>query len=348
MNQPPPLPAKPRRLRVFLLIAALISTVIYFRGYVGCMLYPECNPLLSVPEMPPWNVPTNAVEKAGYDFAHALQLPDGVPKPVPFNFGAARIKAIESSSSAFEIHQDVAQRYFDHLCETEAGVTVFDTVENIEGVSLLRGERREISKPWTYDRYGTEDALSHGGNYMESDKNGGGFHGTPVEMIQPYRGHYTFIEYPDAESGGGWVRFVRKINPQPPYPYTDGFTTYAPAGLAKWLPFMVVRNSVATPIAKYAITWRGVRRERDREFAIAAAEMVALEVGTKRVLAVNRDFLLSGRDIHPSGVWWGNAKSCRDRRNPQLGFYVQDLANLVLKPVASVNENVTASSSLKN
>lgn len=340
MNASPPLPKHRRKLLVAVVAVVVATFVVIYRGHVGCYLFfAECNPLLSVPEMPGWNVPTNPVEKAGYDFAHALKLPEGVPQPVPFDFKAARIKAIEANVLPFEIHQHVAQQYFDHLCSTEAGVTVFDTAENVDGVLMLRSERRGVSKPWTHDRYGTEDAVSQG-NYMADEDFYGGYYGTPVDMIQPHRGRYAFIEYPASGLSGSFFRFVRKLNSEPPDGYGNGV-------MGTPLPLMVVRTVVPESIAKYAITWRGLRRPRDREFAIAGSEMIVLEVGSKRVLAVNRDFLLSGRDIRPSGVWWSNAQSCRHTKNTALGFNAYDLANLVLKPVASVNDEATLPAALK-
>ena len=98
--------SRSKRLR-WLLFAGVVASF-FWRGHLGCMLgYPECNPLYSVPAMPDWEVPSNRVEKAGYDAAMALQLPEGVLEPVPFDFRGARIKAIESNFSAFEIHQSV-------------------------------------------------------------------------------------------------------------------------------------------------------------------------------------------------------------------------------------------------
>ena len=341
MNQPPPLPAKPRRLRALLLIAALISTAIYFRGYVGCMLYPECNPLLSVSEMPPWDVPTNPVEKAGYDFAHALQLPDGVPKPVPFDFRAARIKAIESNSSAFEIHQNIAQQYFDHLCATEAGTSTFETRENVDGVRLLRTPAYVSSHAEDFSRYGTElPVVASRGDDSELDRWGNAPIGLPVQFVQAMDGRYLFLEQPEPNNELLVARFVRMAAAPAPNGYQNGVQS-AEKRDGNWqhymLPFMVALQRSQVSTARYALTWRGIRRERDREFAIGAGELIALDIAQNKILAVNRQFVLSGRDQRREGVWWGNARSCPNAREPEHGARMVMFAEHVFVPSADVN-----------
>lgn len=332
--------------------ASLIAAWVY-RGHIGCYsLYPECNPIYNIPEMPTWSVPTNPVEKEGYDFAHSLHLPDGVPKAVPFDFKAARIKAVSLNLSAFEVHQALAADYFKHLCETEAGLTVFKTASDVEGVLLLRSERRDISDSWTHDRYDTEDALSMTGNYLSSGTQWDGYNGPPEQFIQPLHGHYRFLEVYDSSGTDKLWRFQREINHAPPYGFRNGVDTSQLVN-GRWnkfrLPFMVVKTSVSNPEAKYAITWRGVRRPRDREFAIAVSEMIVLDHQTNEVMAVNREFSLSGRDIRPSGVWWSNAKSCYKRKNPSFSyrFNANEMANRVLKPIASINESLMLDSKNK-
>ncbi len=327
-----------RRRRSMLILAAAILAVAYFRGYLGCMFYPECNPLLSVPEMPPWNVPTNPVEKAGYDFAHALKLPKGVPEPVPFDFKAARIKAIEAKLLPFPVHQAVAQEYFDHLCRTEAGAQIFDPATEVDGVRLLRTPYDLIGKP-DHDRYGTETAFFiRVGGFSEAD------HwalGLPEQFVQPVNGQYLFIEQPETEQVDAVIRFARMLNPNPPDGYQNGLSSNRKID-GVWrhfeLPLMIVPERAVTPTARYGITWRGIRRERDREFAIAGGETIVVEITTSRVLAINREFVLSGRDYRPSRIWWANAKSCGiDRKSPSLPLLTQ-LAERVLVPRPDVNE----------
>ena len=103
------------------------------------------------------------------------------------------------------------------------------------------------------------------------------------------------------------------------------------------LPLMVVPERAAASRAEYGITWRGIRRSRDREFAIAGGELIVVEISTSRVMAINRSFVLSGRDHRPSRIWWANAKSCGvDRRSESIPRIVA-LAERVLVPRPDVN-----------
>src|SRR5688500_11261145 len=47
-----------------------------------------------MPEMPAWEQPAAEQERNAYDFAHSITLPDSIPKPVPFNFALARLRAL--------------------------------------------------------------------------------------------------------------------------------------------------------------------------------------------------------------------------------------------------------------
>jgi len=62
-----------------------------------------------------WDIPTDPQEKAAYDYAQALTLPDSVPKPVPFDFSKAKLKALWPGNPS------VSDQYFEHLCNTGRG-----------------------------------------------------------------------------------------------------------------------------------------------------------------------------------------------------------------------------------
>ncbi|MBK6436634.1 MAG: hypothetical protein IPF83_12825 [Rhodanobacteraceae bacterium] len=329
--------SRSKRLR-WLLFAGVVASF-FWRGHLGCMLgYPECNPLYSVPAMPDWEVPSNRVEKAGYDAAMALQLPEGVLEPVPFDFRGARIKAIESNFSAFEIHQSVAEQYFDHLCATEAGAQIFDRATGVDGFRLLRTPYDLIDKPVDRDRYSYDAAFRiRGGGSSEIENWHGGW---PEYLVQPVNGQYLFLEQPETDQINTVIRFARGLNSNPPSGYQNGLSSNRKVdGIWRHfeLPLMVVPERSVSPKAQYGITWRGIRRERDREFAIAGGELIVIEIATSRVLAVNREFVLSGRDHQRSRIWWTNAKSCGPNRKRETLAYLPLLAERVLVPRPGVN-----------
>ena len=51
---------------------------------------------------------------------------------------------------------------------------------------------------------------------------------------------------------------------------------------------------IAMPTARYAYTWRGVKRDRDREHSISGVEYLIYDRETLEVLAFRRTFQLAG------------------------------------------------------
>ncbi|GHT95622.1 hypothetical protein AGMMS49545_18900 [Betaproteobacteria bacterium] len=47
-------------------------------------------------------------------------------------------------------------------------------------------------------------------------------------------------------------------------------------------------------ISRYGYTWRGIRRDRDREFGIAGGELIVLDLHTDEILGVRRGFAWTG------------------------------------------------------
>jgi len=282
-----------------------------------------------------WDIPTDPQEKAAYDYAHSLKLPDSVPKPVPFDFTKARLKALLPGNPS------VSEQYFEHLCKTEAGEYIFKTVENVEGVFQMRP--RAQPGELDYDRYAVEEPTGLGYSNDVDDSHG---YGVSEVYVQPMMGTYAFMERPNSGSTKGFVRYQREINSNPPPGNENGYRTGVPG---KWgwgfrLPFMVVKIADAQRHARYGYTWRGIRRERDREFSIGSGEYLVVDLDTNEVLAVKRRFKISGHDKNTSShIWWGNARPCDSefiRRGslPREPVPVDIFVKRVLIPMPGIND----------
>jgi len=341
-------PTYVRWLLLLVTIGGVVAGYIW-RGPVICgLFYPECSPFISEDEMPGWEVPSEATERAAYEYSHALKLPACVSKPeiyddrlklavprsppceVQFDFQTARI---------FE-HQggpEVAEQYFDHLCRYEAGDFIFRQVENVEGIYLVRPRRDLSNKAIDFDRYLPEDPTSFGaGDYSDPSMQWSeGYRGLPIEFVQPMSGKYLFLEQPDLDLPGRVIRYVRGVNPNPPAPYGVYIETWD-QGTRYWLPFMVNREYSDKYESRYGITWRGIRRPRDREFAIAGGEMLIVDLQSNKVLAVRRVFKLSGKDHRSSHIWWSNARSCKTWGHSNNSSY---FAPKVLSPLKNINDS---------
>jgi hypothetical protein len=77
----------------------------------------------------------------------------------------------------------------------------------------------------------------------------------------------------------------------------------------------------------YGFMWRGIERSpHDRELGIGGGEVLVFDLQTNEVLAVRRNFRLSGTIAGTRNVDWLNAKEC-------LSFDFEDLHPKVLKPI---------------
>ena len=105
-------------------------------------------------------------------FAHSIKIPNPVPADSGYKLGMT------------------PEQYFDHLCKTEAGEFVFKTVENVDGLYMMR-PRREATD-WELEHlYVLEDPY---GQVLGEDR-------LPQDSyVQPALGKYEFLELPAAGS----------------------------------------------------------------------------------------------------------------------------------------------------
>lgn len=287
-------------------------------------------------DMRDWNVPTDPRDKAAYDHAHAIVLPDSVPKPVPFSFVWAHLKALLPGTPS------VAEQYFDHLCANEAGEFIFQTVENVEGLYQYRLRRVEnIYNAADFDRYGTEETTGIGYadvvEHYDFERKRGNTRSAFVLFVDPStERQYEYLEQPFGKSG--YQRYFRN-----PDPNTNRYFQHKQlrgVSVTNDRPFIVDRKETDTLIGRYGYTWRGIRRARDREYGVGGGEYIVLELPTQRVLAVKRNFVLSGRSRRsPSGILWSNAYHCDE--SPKRRSFAQFIEK-VLRPVPGVNDEYLA------
>jgi len=307
--------------KIFIVFGGLLALHLFF-DLPGRFFY----------ETRPWDIPTDAQQKAEYDYAHSLKLPAKVPQPVPFHFWLARLKALVPWQPS------VDQQYFNHLCETEAGDYIFKTVENVEGVFQMRPRDDVYGKPIDHNRYKLEEPTGIG-----SGDNGSAFKmsksdsfrtwGAGTGFVQPHVGVYSYLEQPNRDEGSGIYRFKREINPTPPNGYQNGVQSGYKGHIFS-PPFTVSLETDTQRRARYGFTWRGIKRELDRRYSIGAGEHLIVDMDTHEVLAVKRAFKLSGKDENTSSrIWWGNARWCKGKEW-EYRYLVRD----VLRPVPGLNE----------
>ncbi len=240
--------------------------------------------------------------------AQSLKLPDSIPKPVPFDFGWG----LGSSRS-----QSIA--YFNHLCSTEAGEWIFKKVQNVEGFYFARPQGAPTSDTMT-DPYGPEMPWMQRLFVLMGDSK-------PLDqvgwLIYPPINNYHHIEQPRRDTN--WQANVKE-----PYIRLFGLNRefFVKPGqvVADWnerSPMQVIGIPALT--VKYGYTWRGVKREKDREHGIAGGELIIYDLQTKEVLAARRQFLIASHNPRGAGkAMWEVAARCQQLpAGPGSGEFTQ-------------------------
>lgn len=250
--------------------------------------------------------------------AHDLVLPDAVPKPVPFDFDKADGPWFWHKSK-----WEVAKAYFKHLCSTEAGEWVFERPKDVEGVYFAR-PRNAPSDKFLGDVYGPEAPFVE----KEFQLMGEGLRARGGQFVSPPFRNFSFVEEPRRS-----VKWQFEI--EQPYIRVFGYTTirvrdsFSPVTYFDELTPMQVRG-IDVPTAKYAYSWRGIVRTRDREHQIAGSELIIYERNSKRIIAVSRNFQLTQRNnANGRTATWLNSPYCNQGRGP-VGMFLSEFPQAVL------------------
>jgi hypothetical protein len=277
-------------------------------------------------EMPAWEEPATVQERKARDFAHSIVLPDSVPKPVPFNFALARLKALVPGLPS------VSEQYFEHLCDTEAGQYIFKTVENVDGFLQMRPRRRytdiEQMNPYLIESAVGLSAAGADQFYKED----GRASGAPMYFVQPMLGSYRFIEQPVGQTGGV-VHFYRDAtNPDPQIGSYQVQTANRATGRPVSVPFMIAYRLLDAPQSTFGYTWRGIRRDADRSLGISGGELIVLDLASRSPLAIFREF----KRAFGKYPRWDTSKRCSGRNSDYSHLFVPQ----VLVPNPSVNDGI--------
>ena len=233
-------------------------------------------------------------------FAHSIKIPNPLTEDSSYRPGMT------------------PQEYFDHLCKAEAGEFIYKTVENVQGVYLMR-PREQV----------TDDKLQH--LYALEDPFGDvDFAASRPEdyFVQPPFGRYQFLELPIKAQSSDKPMYMLyyRGDPQNSKKQFD----FMKDNHSERVPYIVESKQVSDLRSRYGFSWRGIRRPHDRELGIVGGELIVLDVQTNEVLAVRRGYIRSG-DVRNNltGVWWLGGHVC-----PQHGHntvYMSEFISKVLK-----------------
>jgi len=208
-----------------------------------------------------------------------------------------------------------SQEYFDHLCKTEAGEFIYKTVENVEGLYMMR-PREHASDYMQEHLYAMEDPYGYT-DWEARDPQ-------TIFVDPPWR-VYSYFEAPLPRSVSPKVHGARYRN------YSGYVQDRSP----------MVEKHVPELQSQYGYTWRGISRPHDRELGIAGGELIVLDLRTKDVLGVRRGFIRSGGvRNNMTGIWWLSARLCPtlrpDKSSQKDGDFTYWFVSKILKPADSL------------
>ena len=221
-------------------------------------------------------------------FAHSIKIPNPVPEDSGYRPGMT------------------SKEYFDHLCKTEAGEFIYKTVEDVEGLYMMR-PRKEATDYELEHLYALEDPYG----YVTE---GGASQAKDLFVRQKW---YHFIEVPTSTSNKGGATYKR-------------YTARHVKGKKSF-----EEEEASNPKSRHSYTWRGITRPHDRELGIVGGELIVLDLQANEVLAVRRGFIRSG-DVRNNltGVWWLGGHVCPKGKG-RAELYTYEFVGKVVKPITS-------------
>ncbi|HBR52070.1 MAG TPA: hypothetical protein DEA71_18585 [Nitrospira sp.] len=239
-------------------------------------------------------------------FAHSIKIPNPVPEDSGYKPGMT------------------PEQYFDHLCKTEAGEFIYKTVENVEGLYMMR-PREEATDDELSHLYALEDPY---GQVLGEDRK------AEDSYVQPAIGKYSYLELPQSSretrniSQAPYKRYYRDENAHPRKDFQTAIN-----GQFVRVPYIVAQEEIVDRKSRFAYTWRGLARPHDRELGIAGGELIVLNLETREILAVRRGYIRSGWMKNLTGIWWLTARVCPGSGSKREHLFVKE----ILKPAATTS-----------
>lgn len=200
----------------------------------------------------------------------------------------------------------VAEAMFQERCKT-AGEKIRHTVENVEGVFLLRlrPEKHNFSNQFALDDpYGRDLGGKEGyigsfirGEYQATHR------GTPA-LGSPPRLGYQYVEAIDPKDGRryrytGGVKAVGKMDATAPNVKLD--LKRNPDFDLNIYAFVLDRTPATGPAPRYGVTYDDISTREEREYWIAGSSLKVIDLQTKEVIAERIGYMMDRGQGNTSG-----------------------------------------------
>lgn len=190
-------------------------------------------------------------------------------------------------------------QYFEALCAAEAGEFIYETVKTA-GIYEIRPRKHETDYAMR-DPYVVEDPYGTTGGEEEEWIMYTYLY--PEEDVALGKGYY-FFETPwrkDARILSARLEALQERSEEEPIRHYFGYEKRNIRAMRmKWTKKL--QSTVG-------FNWRGIKRPRDRDMAIAGGELAVVDLRTNKVLGLRRGFVLGGK-LPDGGVSWHSGLTC--------------------------------------
>ncbi len=227
--------------------------------------------------------------------------------------------------------------YWRALCKAEAGEFITRTVEKVDGLFLIRRRTPEMEGA-RGDRFVMEDPYGYVNAETGTYDNVPGMWTGPIETSSKGLPRFRYLET---------TPLINDIQPTSAKYFDSSLFQPRPEG-GRYQRFSrpvlgqkAVKLEYARSVnAKYGVTWRGIKRPRDRDVGVAGGELAVVDLATGEILGLRRGFVLGARNLGER-VGWGSPNACpeyslmpgvgeRRRRNKDIDFSVWFIAKVIV------------------
>lgn len=208
-----------------------------------------------------------------------------------FFFGCttSSVAAIENAAATERLAK--AQALFAERCKT-AGEKIYRTVDNVEGVFLLKLRPEEINYG---DQFKLDDPYGHdsGGDTYILNFLHGFYHqgnGVPTAGAPAMLG-YSYVEAVDPRDGQRYRYSGRVEEPwQTNKSYLKGYTR-----------FVMDRVKASGPTPRYGVTYDDISTREEREFWIAGSSLKVIDLQTNEIIGERIGYMIDASQGSRSG-----------------------------------------------
>lgn len=191
---------------------------------------------------------------------------------------ATKNEQIDRDRLSAKARQETAMRMWKERCETKAGIKIYRTVENVDGIFLMKirpggvpnyGDQFKLDDPYGSDS--TDDRYIL--NFLK-----GFYHQQPDVKVtpgNPPRAGFSYVEAVDPNDGQRY-RYTGRIEEpwQTNKSYLKGYTR-----------FVFDKEPSSGPPPRYGVTYDDISTHEEREYWIAGSSLRVIDLVTNEVIA---------------------------------------------------------------